>query len=76
MKDKDVSSFTNEEEAAVNLTKVVPFLLETKLKSLGANFSKAPNFKKHVVVSERLVAGQNPASATGVGQEMAKLLEE
>jgi putative intracellular protease/amidase len=76
VKDKDVSSFTNEEEAAVNLTKVVPFLLETKLKSLGANFSKAPNFEKHVVVSERLVAGQNPASATGVGQEMAKLLEE
>ncbi|MDX1920254.1 MAG: type 1 glutamine amidotransferase domain-containing protein [Candidatus Caenarcaniphilales bacterium] len=75
VKGKEVSAFTNEEEEAVGLTKVVPFLLEDKLKEHGASFSKAPNFQKHVLVSERLVTGQNPASATGVGEEILKLLK-
>lgn len=71
---KNLAGFTNEEEAAVGLTKAMPFLLEDKLKERGAQFSKAPNFKKHVVVSERLVTGQNPASAEGVAKAILKLL--
>jgi putative intracellular protease/amidase len=72
---KTVSSFTNEEETAVGLSDVVPFLLEATLIERGATHTKAPNFQPHVVVSDRLVTGQNPASATGVGEEMIKLLQ-
>jgi putative intracellular protease/amidase len=72
---KTVSSFTNEEETAVGLSDVVPFLLEATLIKRGATHTKAPNFQPHVVVSDRLVTGQNPASATGVGEGMVKLLQ-
>jgi putative intracellular protease/amidase len=71
---KKVSCFTNEEEAAVGLTDVVPFLLESKLIERGAIVEKAANFQKKVVTSDRLVTGQNPASAAGVGEAMVKLL--
>lgn len=71
---KDVAAFTNEEEKAVSLDKVVPFLLVDKLKERGAKPHGAANFQPKVVVSERLVTGQNPASATGVGEAMVKLL--
>jgi len=71
---KDVAAFTNEEEKAVGLEKVVPFLLVDRLKERGAKPHGAANFQPKVVVSERLVTGQNPASATGVGEAMVKLL--
>ena len=67
---KTLTSFTNEEEEAVNLTDVVPYLLETELIAKGAIHTKAPNFKAHVESSERVVTGQNPASAAGVAQGM------
>lgn len=72
---KTVNSFTNEEEAAVGLTNVVPFLLESQLIERGATFSEAPKFQPNVVVSDRLVTGQNPASASGVATAMVELLE-
>jgi putative intracellular protease/amidase len=71
---KDVAAFTNEEERAVKLAEVVPFLLADALTARGARHVPAANWQAHVVVSERLVTGQNPASATGVGEAMAKLL--
>ncbi len=71
---KTVTSFTNEEEDAVELTAVVPFLLETALTAHGAKFVGAPKFKAHVVVSDRLVTGQNPASAAGVAEAIVKAL--
>jgi putative intracellular protease/amidase len=73
---KVVSTFTNEEEAAIELTAVVPFLLETKLIDRGATVEKAPNFQAKVVVSDRLVTGQNPASAAGVAEKMVELLKQ
>ncbi|MBE9192967.1 type 1 glutamine amidotransferase domain-containing protein [Gloeocapsopsis crepidinum LEGE 06123] len=75
IKGKTVSGFTNEEEAAVELTEAVPFLLESKLKEQGAEFSKAANFEAHIVKSDRLVTGQNPASAAGVAEQMLQLIE-
>jgi putative intracellular protease/amidase len=72
---KDVAAFTNEEERAVKLDGVLPFFLADKLKERGARHHPAPNFAAKVVVSERLVTGQNPASAHGVGEAIAKLLE-
>ncbi len=71
---KVVASFTNEEETAVGLADVVPFLLEDKLIERGATVEKAPNFQAQVVVSDRVVTGQNPASATGVAEQMVALL--
>jgi putative intracellular protease/amidase len=71
---KDVSAFTNEEERAVKLDTVVPFLLADALEAHGAKHQPAPNWQKKVVVSERLVTGQNPASATGVAEGVVALL--
>jgi putative intracellular protease/amidase len=71
---KTVSMFTNEEEAAVGLTDVVPFLLETRLAERGARITTAPNFAAHHEVHERLVTGQNPASAAGVAERMVALV--
>jgi putative intracellular protease/amidase len=71
---KEVSAFTNEEEAAVGLTGVVPFLLQTALEERGAKHVGAPNFQVQVSVSDRLVTGQNPASAGPVAEQVVAVL--
>ncbi len=71
---KTMTSFTNGEEAAVQATDIVPFLLETTLKAHGANHIAAANWSNHVEVDGRLVTGQNPASAASVGNAVIKLL--
>jgi putative intracellular protease/amidase len=65
---KQVSSFTDDEETAVGLIDVVPFALESRLVERGAKFTKAGNFAEHAVADQRLVTGQNPASAVRVAQ--------
>lgn len=52
VKGQTITSFTNSEEAAGNFFNVVPFLLETKLRSLGANFVAGPIFKPNVQVDD------------------------
>jgi putative intracellular protease/amidase len=71
---RDVTAFTNEEERAVKLENVVPFLLEDALREKGARVVTAPKWQPHVIVSERLVTGQNPASAKGVAEAVTALL--
>ncbi len=73
--DKQVSAFTNDEERAVKLDAVVPFLLADKLTERGALHQPAPLWQKKVVVSERLVTGQNPASAASVAEAVIEVLE-
>lgn len=73
--DKQVSAFTNDEERAVKLDAVVPFLLADKLTERGAQHQPAPLWQKKVVVSERLVTGQNPASAASVAEAVIEVLE-
>ncbi len=73
---KEVSAFTDEEEKAVQLDRVVPFALESMLRTRGARFIKSPNFERKVAVSERLATGQNPASATGVAEAVVALLNK
>ncbi|MBT31805.1 MAG: type 1 glutamine amidotransferase domain-containing protein [Thalassobius sp.] len=73
---KKVNAFTNEEEVAVKLENVVPFLLETKLIERGVKFEKSGLWQKHVTVDQRLVTGQNPQSAEGVGQATLKELQK
>ena len=58
-----VTAFTNREEDAVGLSAVVPFLLESRLRELGARFEPGPDFEPHAIADGRLVTGQNPASS-------------
>jgi putative intracellular protease/amidase len=60
---KSVTGFTNTEEAAVGLTKVVPFLVEDVLKQNGGIYAKVADWQPYVVTDGRLITGQNPASS-------------
>ena len=72
---RTLSVFTDEEERAVEKASIVPFLLAKKLEERGATIDKADNFKKAVSVDQRIVSGQNPASARGVGEAIRDLLK-
>ncbi|QPF71505.1 type 1 glutamine amidotransferase domain-containing protein [Roseateles sp. DAIF2] len=71
---KRVAAFTDEEERAVQLEHVVPFLLASTLVQRGARHEAAPDWTPQVVVDGRLVTGQNPQSATGVGEALRNVL--
>lgn len=66
---KNVAGFSNEEEIAVKLEKVVPFSLEDELKKRGVHYSSAPAWSEYVVVDGKLVTGQNPQSAKKMAEE-------
>lgn len=72
---RQVSAFTDDEERAVGLHTVVPFLLASTLRERGADLHTAPDFEPCVSVDGRLVTGQNPASAREVGERIRDLLE-
>ena len=74
MRGKRVTGFTNGEEEAVHLTKVVPFLVEDELKRLGGRYEKVANWVPFVVTDGRLVTGQNPASSKAGAEALLKLL--
>ena len=73
---KRINAFTDDEERAVGMDKIVPFLLESRLIERGARFEKSGLWQPHVAVDGRLITGQNPQSATGVGEAMLRLLRE
>jgi putative intracellular protease/amidase len=75
VKGKNVTGFTNTEEEAVQLTHVVPFLLEDELKNRGANYSKAEDWASYVVKDGLLITGQNPASSEAAAKELLSLLK-
>lgn len=75
VKGKRVTGFTNTEEEAVQLTDVVPFLLEDKLKEIGGDYSKGPDWSSYVLVDGLLVTGQNPASSEEAARALLKLLD-
>jgi putative intracellular protease/amidase len=72
VKGKKVTGFTNEEEAAVQLTDVVPFLLEDMLKTNGGDYSKIGDWQPYAVEDGLLITGQNPASS----EKVAELLNQ
>jgi putative intracellular protease/amidase len=76
VKGKHVTGFTNGEEEAMQLTKVVPFLVEDELLRLGAIFEKMANWQPFSIVDGRLITGQNPASSTVTAQALMKVLGE
>lgn len=73
---RKITAFTNSEEAAVGLTETVPFLLETKLRELGAEFQSADNFQAFAIGDENLITGQNPASSYLVAERVLEALQQ
>lgn len=71
---KNVTGFTNTEEEAVNLTDVVPFLVEDMLKENGGVYEKGDDWASFVVTDGKLVTGQNPASSEATAKKLLDLL--
>ena len=74
VKGKHVTGFTNGEEEEMQLTKVVPFLVEDELLRLGAIFEKKADWQPLAITDGRLITGQNPASSTSAAQALLKLM--
>jgi putative intracellular protease/amidase len=76
VKGKNVTGFSNTEEEAVQLTNVVPFLVEDELKNSGGNYTKTDDWGVHVVEDGLLITGQNPASSETVAEKLIALLKK
>ena len=75
VKGKKVTGFTNSEEAAVQLTKVVPFLVEDILVERGGVYSKGGDWQSYVVTDGKLITGQNPASSAEAARAVLAQLQ-
>ncbi|PUV26170.1 MULTISPECIES: type 1 glutamine amidotransferase domain-containing protein [Sphingobacterium] len=73
---KRVTGFSNSEEEAVQLTNVVPFLVEDELVKLGGKYSKGADWSSHVIKDGKLITGQNPGSSEETARELLALLEQ
>ncbi|MBF8376704.1 type 1 glutamine amidotransferase domain-containing protein [Alicyclobacillus mali] len=75
VKGKRVTAFTDEEERAVELDDKVPFMLETRLREMGAQFVAQPMWSDHVEQDGHLITGQNPQSGISAAKAVIKALE-
>lgn len=75
VKGHKVTGFTNEEERAAQLDQLMPFLLESRLRELGAEYIPAPMWSSHVVVDGKLITGQNPQSSAATAQAVIDALD-
>ena len=75
VKGKSVTGFSNTEEDAVQLSKVVPFMLEDELKAKGANYSKADDWHPYAITDGNLITGQNPASSDPVAKALLEMIK-
>ncbi|GFD93084.1 dimethylallyltransferase [Alteromonas sp. KUL156] len=74
VKNKKVTGFSNTEEEIMQLTSIVPFLVEDELKNKGGIYSKAGDWQEYVIEDGNLITGQNPASSELVAEKLlAKL---
>lgn len=73
---KSVTGFSNTEEDAVQLSEVVPFLLEDELKAKGANYSKADDWHPYAITDGNLITGQNPASSDPVAKAVLERVKQ
>ncbi len=71
---KAVTGFSNSEEEAVGLTRVVPFLVEDMLKAQGGHYSKTADWQVHVITDGLLITGQNPASSEATAHALLNVL--
>ncbi len=74
VKGKSVTGFSNSEEDAVQLSGVVPFMLEDELKAKGANYSKADDWHPYAITDGNLITGQNPASSDPVAKAVLEII--
>ena len=74
VKGRKVTGFSNSEEEAVGLTKVVPQLLEDALVARGGSFSKVEDWAPYAQKDGNLITGQNPASSTAVARQVLEAL--
>jgi putative intracellular protease/amidase len=75
VKGKKVTGFTNSEEEAVQLTNVVPFLVEDMLQENGGIYSKKEDWAAYAVQDGNLITGQNPASSELVAEKLLAALK-
>jgi putative intracellular protease/amidase len=73
---KRVTGFSNSEEELAGLCAVVPFMIESRLRSMGAFYSKAHDYASHVMTDGNLVTGQNPASSGEAAERVMSLLRD
>ena len=73
---KSATGFTNTEEEAVGLSKVVPFLVEDMLKKSGALYSKGADWQPYVITDGLLITGQNPASSQPAAKALLDKLQQ
>jgi len=73
---REVTGFSNTEEEAVQLTNIVPFLLEDMLKQNNGRYSRGDDWAPHIVVDGKLITGQNPASSEGAAKAVLQALQE
>jgi putative intracellular protease/amidase len=74
VKGKRVTGFANSEEDGVQLTNVVPFLVEDSLRQAGGEYSKGPDWQSYVLQDGNLITGQNPASSEEAAQKLVEVL--
>jgi putative intracellular protease/amidase len=75
VKGKKVTGFTNTEEKAVQLTDVVPFLVEDMLKENGGIYSKGDDWAEYALQDGNLITGQNPASSKLVAEKLFEAIK-
>ena len=74
LKGKQVTGFSNSEESSAGLTAIVPLLVEASLVSLGAEYSKGPDFESYVIIDGNILTGQNPASSGPLAKQLMQKL--
>ena len=76
VKGKSLTGFSNTEEDAVQLSDIVPFLLEDELRAKGANYSKAEDWQPYAITDGNLITGQNPASSDPVARAVLERIKQ
>ncbi|MDA0322987.1 MAG: type 1 glutamine amidotransferase domain-containing protein [Verrucomicrobia bacterium] len=74
VKGKNVTGFSNSEEAAVELTDIVPYLVEDQLAAMGGVYQKVEDWNSLAVVDGLIITGQNPGSSAAVAEALVKAL--
>jgi len=72
---KHLTAFSDSEEAEVEMLDIVPYLVESELKKLGAKYSKGDNWSNYTQVDGNLITGQNPASAIALAEKLKENLK-
>jgi putative intracellular protease/amidase len=75
VKGKQVTGFSNTEEAAVELTDIVPYLLEDQLIAMGGIYQKTEDWNPLVVVDGLVITGQNPGSSEAIAEALLNAIK-